>query len=61
MGGVYVLDGIDSEKSESNDPIDSNKQYPSSDRVFSKLRFGPNILIDFHYILFFKKLYILYE
>ena len=47
MGGVYVLDGIDSEKSELNDPIDSNKQYPSSDRVFSKLRFGPNILIDF--------------
>jgi hypothetical protein len=47
VGGVYVLDGIDSEKSELNDPIDTNKQYPSSDRVFSKLRFGPNILIDF--------------
>ncbi|NBQ85553.1 MAG: hypothetical protein EBU03_05480, partial [Methylophilaceae bacterium] len=29
-GDQYVLDGIDSEKSESNDPIDSNKQYPSS-------------------------------
>ena len=56
-----MLDGIDSEKSESNDPIDSNKQYPSSDRVFSKLRFGPNILIDFTLHSFFKKLYILYE
>jgi hypothetical protein len=45
VGGVYVLDGIDSEKSESIDPVQSTKQYPNSNPVPRKLRFGPCILL----------------
>ena len=59
VGGVYVLDGIDSEKSETIDPTHSTKQYPNSNLAFPKLRFGPYILLGLPCMLFSEKIGIL--
>ena len=55
VGGVYVLDGIDSEKSELIDADHSTKQYPYSNPVLPKLRFGLRILLTINLTCLFLK------